>query len=104
MVFIPNRKFKGNKNSLKQKKSLTKAISKKVKKAHNKKIKKTSNVKKGKKVQKSSLVGKGGEKQDQNTHILPAHVILKKRKGEALNEAEIRYFIDGLTKGTLPEY
>jgi hypothetical protein len=23
---------------------------------------------------------------------------------EALNEAEIRYFIDGLTKGTLPEY
>jgi pyrimidine-nucleoside phosphorylase len=35
---------------------------------------------------------------------MPAHVILKKRQGEALSEAEIRHFIDGLTKGTVPEY
>jgi thymidine phosphorylase len=35
---------------------------------------------------------------------MPAHVILKKRQGEALSEAEIRHFIDGLAKGTVPEY
>jgi pyrimidine-nucleoside phosphorylase len=35
---------------------------------------------------------------------MPAHVILKKRQGEVLSEPEIRHFIDGLTKGTVPEY
>lgn len=36
--------------------------------------------------------------------MLPAQVIQKKRDGCALTEAEIRFFIDGFTRGDLPEY
>ncbi|HTS16907.1 MAG TPA: thymidine phosphorylase [Verrucomicrobiae bacterium] len=36
--------------------------------------------------------------------LLPAQIIQKKRDGHALNEAEIRFFIKGFTKGELPEY
>ena len=36
--------------------------------------------------------------------LLPAQIIQKKRDGQALTEAEIRYFIHGFTGGELPEY
>jgi pyrimidine-nucleoside phosphorylase len=36
--------------------------------------------------------------------LLPAQVIQKKRDGLALTEEEIRFFIDGFTRGELPEY
>lgn len=44
------------------------------------------------------------KKDDAQNHIIPSNVIQKKRDGKVLSEAEIRYFADGLTKGTLPEY
>lgn len=37
-------------------------------------------------------------------HIMPAQVIQKKRDGKQLSEEEIKYFVDGFTKGTVPEY
>jgi len=36
--------------------------------------------------------------------LLPAQVIQKKRDGKALTEEEIRFFIEGFTRGELPEY
>ncbi|HUI08341.1 MAG TPA: thymidine phosphorylase [Verrucomicrobiae bacterium] len=36
--------------------------------------------------------------------LLPAQIIQKKRDGQALTEEEIRFFIDGFTRGELPEY
>ncbi|MEI6082802.1 MAG: thymidine phosphorylase [Verrucomicrobiota bacterium] len=36
--------------------------------------------------------------------MLPAQVIQKKRDGQPLTEAEIRFFIDGFTRGDLPDY
>ena len=86
---------------MKLNKKVTKAICRKAPiKANTKKIKKTNNLKKGKKTQKPKENGKPSE----SSHIMPAHVILKKRQGEALSEPEIRHFIDGLAKGTVPEY
>ncbi len=64
-------------------------------------MKKTNGVKNGKKNQNSKIDGKNDH---QHHHIMPAHVILKKRQGEVLTEAEIRHFIHGLANGTVPEY
>ncbi len=36
--------------------------------------------------------------------MLPQWVIEKKRDGQALSEAEIRFFIDGYTRGSIPDY
>ena len=36
--------------------------------------------------------------------MLPQWVIEKKREGQVLTEQEIRWFIDGFTKGTIPDY
>src|SRR5579871_4414223 len=36
--------------------------------------------------------------------LLPAHVIQKKRNGHPLTEEEIRFFINGFTRGDLPDY
>ena len=36
--------------------------------------------------------------------LLPAQIIQKKRDGHALTEEEIRFFINGFTRGELPEY
>jgi len=36
--------------------------------------------------------------------FLPAQIIQKKRDGQALTEDEIRFFVDGFTRGTLPDY
>jgi len=36
--------------------------------------------------------------------LLPAQIIQKKRDGNALTEEEIRFFINGFTKGELPDY
>jgi pyrimidine-nucleoside phosphorylase len=36
--------------------------------------------------------------------LLPAQIIQKKRDGQALTEEEIRFFVDGFTRGLLPEY
>jgi pyrimidine-nucleoside phosphorylase len=36
--------------------------------------------------------------------LLPAQIIQRKRDGHALTEEEIRFFINGFTKGELPEY
>ncbi|MCG3149020.1 MAG: Pyrimidine-nucleoside phosphorylase [Verrucomicrobiae bacterium] len=36
--------------------------------------------------------------------MLPAQVIQKKRDGHRLTEAEIRFFIEGFTRGDLPDY
>jgi len=36
--------------------------------------------------------------------LLPAQVIQRKRDGRALTEEEIRFFIDGYTRGELPDY
>jgi len=36
--------------------------------------------------------------------LLPAQVIQKKRNGQALTEEEIRFFIEGFTTGSLPDY
>jgi pyrimidine-nucleoside phosphorylase len=36
--------------------------------------------------------------------LLPAQIIQKKREGNALTEEEIRFFIDGFTRGELPDY
>jgi pyrimidine-nucleoside phosphorylase len=36
--------------------------------------------------------------------FLPAQIIQKKRDGHALSEAEIRFFIEGFTRGELPDY
>ena len=98
MVYTLKTKKTGKKPSLKQKKTLTKTIAKKTIKV---KAKKSKNPKNVKKVQNSEAKGKVSLSQN---HIMPAHVILKKRHGEALTEAEIRYFIEGLGNGTVPEY
>ncbi len=36
--------------------------------------------------------------------MLPQWIIEKKRDGQALSEEEIRFFIDGYTRGTIPDY
>lgn len=36
--------------------------------------------------------------------LLPAQIIQKKRDGAALSEQEVRFFIDGFTRGDLPDY
>lgn len=36
--------------------------------------------------------------------FLPAQLIQKKRDGQALTDAEIRFFIEGFTRGSLPDY
>jgi pyrimidine-nucleoside phosphorylase len=36
--------------------------------------------------------------------LLPAQIIQKKRDGQPLTEEEIRFFIDGFTRGELPDY
>lgn len=36
--------------------------------------------------------------------LLPAQIIQKKRDGKALTEEEIRFFVEGYTRGELPEY
>jgi pyrimidine-nucleoside phosphorylase len=36
--------------------------------------------------------------------LLPAQIIQKKRDGNALTEEEIRFFINGFTRGELPDY
>ena len=55
-------------------------------------------------VKKAGAVGESDQAGPKESNILPGQVIQKKRDGKALTEEEIRFFIDGLSKGTLPEY
>ena len=82
-------------------KGIKKAAKQQVKKASLKV--KTAEKKKAISPVKQSPV-KQPKKDDAQNHIIPSNVIQKKRDGKVLSEAEIRYFADGLTKGTLPEY
>lgn len=84
---------------------LTKGIKKVPKQLLKKATLKVKSVKNNKTISpiKSSPV-KQPKKDDAHNHIIPSNVIQKKRDGKVLSEAEIRYFADGLTKGTLPEY
>ena len=85
-------------------KKVTKAI-KKVANAKPAKVKLAQQKNKSPKKKPKSPVKEAKKVEvSQNHNIIPSHVIQKKREGKALTEAEIRYFADGLTKGTLPEY
>jgi hypothetical protein len=94
-----------------KKTKVPKVTTKAIKKAPKQKVKKTTpKVKAVEKKKAMSPVKSSPVKQlkkddaQHNHHIIPSNVIQKKRDGKVLSESEIRYFADGLTKGTLPEY
>jgi hypothetical protein len=96
-------KSKNGTKTVKTTKKTTKVIAKKPKKVN--RVAKKAVKKNG--TPKKVLKANGNKKEtknDHHQHIMPAHVIVKKRRGEVLSEAEIKFFIDGLAKGTLPEY
>lgn len=102
MVYTAKINMNGKTQPKTKKRVLTKAITKKTLKVNGRVAKKTIGVKNGKKVHNTKVNGK--VEHQHHHHIMPANVILKKRQGGALTEAEIRHFIYGLANGTVPEY
>jgi hypothetical protein len=97
-------KNKNGHKAVKTTKKAKKVISKKALLVNGKAKKEVKKNRKINKVIKANGIKKASKDDHHHHHIMPAHVIVKKRRGEVLSEAEIKYFIDGLAKGTLPEY